>query len=101
VLGRVVKTTYILRYAHDAALRDRVQLQLNRGESRLANRFGSEANFLVVIERLFPGSVDSVAKTLRRCDKAPGGELEVIANFGKNRPRGTTWREAEPRNSPR
>ena len=33
-LGRVVKTTYLLRYLHDAALRDRVYLQLNRGESR-------------------------------------------------------------------
>ncbi len=33
-LGRVVKTAYILRYLHDEALRDRVQLQLNRGESR-------------------------------------------------------------------
>ena len=34
MLGRIVKTTYILRYLHDAAIRDRVQLQLNRGESR-------------------------------------------------------------------
>jgi TnpA family transposase len=34
MLGRVVKTTYLLRYLHDAALRDRVHLQLNRGESR-------------------------------------------------------------------
>jgi hypothetical protein len=32
--GRVVKTTYFLRYLHDDALRDRVHLQLNRGESR-------------------------------------------------------------------
>ena len=33
-LGRVVKTIYILRYLNDPALRHRVQLQLNRGESR-------------------------------------------------------------------
>jgi TnpA family transposase len=33
-LGRIVKTTYILRYLHDPAMRDRVHLQLNRGESR-------------------------------------------------------------------
>jgi TnpA family transposase len=33
-LGRIVKTVYILRYLHDPAIRDRVQLQLNRGESR-------------------------------------------------------------------
>ena len=35
-LGRLVKTAYILRYLHDAELRDRVQLQLNRGEHRHA-----------------------------------------------------------------
>jgi len=34
MLGRVVKTTYILRYLHDSAIRNRVHLQLNRGESR-------------------------------------------------------------------
>ena len=34
MLGRVVKTTYLLHYLHDGALRDRVHLQLNRGESR-------------------------------------------------------------------
>jgi TnpA family transposase len=34
MLGRAVKTIYILRYLHDSALRDRVHLQLNRGESR-------------------------------------------------------------------
>ena len=33
-LGRAVKTIYILRYIHDEELRSRVQLQLNRGESR-------------------------------------------------------------------
>lgn len=33
-LGRVVKTIFILRYISDADLRYRVQLQLNRGESR-------------------------------------------------------------------
>ena len=33
-LGRAVKTIYILRYIHDEQLRSRVQLQLNRGESR-------------------------------------------------------------------
>ena len=33
-LGRVVKTTYLLRYLHDEQLRRRVQRQLNRGESR-------------------------------------------------------------------
>jgi TnpA family transposase len=36
MLGRVVKTIYMLRYLHDGALRDRVHLQLNRGESRHA-----------------------------------------------------------------
>jgi TnpA family transposase len=35
-LGRVVKTIYILRYIHEEELRQRVQLQLNRGESRHA-----------------------------------------------------------------
>ena len=34
MLGRIVKTIYILRYLQDAAIRDRVQRQLNRGESR-------------------------------------------------------------------
>lgn len=33
-LGRAIKTIYILRYIHDEPLRSRVQLQLNRGESR-------------------------------------------------------------------
>jgi TnpA family transposase len=33
-LGRIVKTIYILRYIHEEELRQRVQLQLNRGESR-------------------------------------------------------------------
>ena len=33
-LGRAVKTIYILRYLNDPELRHRVQLQLNRGESR-------------------------------------------------------------------
>jgi TnpA family transposase len=33
-LGRVVKTVYILRYLHEEEVRRRVQLQLNRGESR-------------------------------------------------------------------
>ena len=33
-LGRVVKTIFILRYLQDEMLRDRVQLQLNRGEAR-------------------------------------------------------------------
>lgn len=39
-LGRIVKSVYILRYLHDEALRQRVQLQLNRGEShhQLARR---------------------------------------------------------------
>ena len=35
-LGRVVKTIYILRYIHEEGLRQRFQLQLNRGESRHA-----------------------------------------------------------------
>ena len=35
-LGRVVKTIYILRYLHEEEVRRRVQLQLNRGESRHA-----------------------------------------------------------------
>jgi TnpA family transposase len=35
-LGRAAKTIYILRYAHDAQLRTRIQRQLNRGESRHA-----------------------------------------------------------------
>jgi TnpA family transposase len=50
-VGRVVKTTYILRYAHDAEVRDRVHLQLNRGESRhaLARRifFANQGAFRV------------------------------------------------------
>lgn len=33
-LGRIVKTTYILRYLHDEKLRYAVRKQLNRGESR-------------------------------------------------------------------
>ena len=33
-LGRVIKTIYMVRYIHDEALRSRVQLQLNRSESR-------------------------------------------------------------------
>jgi hypothetical protein len=33
-LGRLVKSTYILRYVNDPAIRRRVQLQLNRAESR-------------------------------------------------------------------
>ncbi len=33
-LGRLLKTTHVLRYLHDGQLRRRVQLQLNRGESR-------------------------------------------------------------------
>lgn len=39
-LGQIVKTIHILRYLHDADLRDRIQLQLNRGEFRhkLASR---------------------------------------------------------------
>ena len=35
-LGRAVKSIYILRYIHEVELRQRVQLQLNRGESRHA-----------------------------------------------------------------
>jgi TnpA family transposase len=34
VLGRVVKTNYIIRYIHEEELQRRVQRQLNRGESR-------------------------------------------------------------------
>jgi TnpA family transposase len=39
-LGQIVKTIHILRYLHDVDLRDRIQLQLNRGEFRhkLASR---------------------------------------------------------------
>ncbi len=33
-LGRIVKTTYVLRYLHDEKIRRQVQLQLNRGEAR-------------------------------------------------------------------
>jgi len=33
-LGRLLKTVHVLRYLHDGQLRGRVQLQLNRGESR-------------------------------------------------------------------
>lgn len=36
MLGRAVKTIHILRYAHDAQLRARIQKQLNRGGSRHA-----------------------------------------------------------------
>jgi hypothetical protein len=49
MLGRVVKTVSVLRYLHDSALRDRVHLQLNRGESRhaLTDRlfFGNHGEF--------------------------------------------------------
>ncbi len=49
MLGRIVKTTYLLRYFHDADLRDRVHLQLNRGEARhaLAKRlfFANQGTF--------------------------------------------------------
>jgi TnpA family transposase len=51
MLGRVVKTIFILRYAHDAELRARVHLQLNRGEARhaLARRlfFANQGAFRV------------------------------------------------------
>ena len=45
-LGRAVKTIYILRYLNDPELRHRVQLQLNRGESRhdLVSRYLFFAN---------------------------------------------------------
>lgn len=33
-LGRLLKTIHILRYLHDGRIRARIQLQLNRGESR-------------------------------------------------------------------
>ncbi len=33
-LGRLMKTIHILRYIHEAPLRDAIQLQLNRGEFR-------------------------------------------------------------------
>jgi TnpA family transposase len=50
-LGRVVKTTYILRYSQDAELRARVQRQLNRAEMRhaLARRlfFSNQGAFRV------------------------------------------------------
>lgn len=46
MLGRVVRTAFIMRYLHDAKLRGRIQLQLNRGEGRhaLTNRlfFGND-----------------------------------------------------------
>ena len=49
MLGRVVRTTFIMRYLHDAKMRDRVQLQLNRGEGRhaLSKRifFGNQGVF--------------------------------------------------------
>jgi TnpA family transposase len=49
MLGRVVKTIHILRYAHDAELRARIRRQLNRGESRhaLARRlfFANQGTF--------------------------------------------------------
>ena len=35
-LGRLIKTLHLFRYLGDGALRDRVQLQLNRGEQRHA-----------------------------------------------------------------
>jgi TnpA family transposase len=36
MLDRVVRAASIMRYLHDAKLRDRIQLQLNRGEGRHA-----------------------------------------------------------------
>ncbi|HTP51679.1 MAG TPA: Tn3 family transposase [Anaeromyxobacteraceae bacterium] len=51
MLGRAVKTLFILRYAHDAELRARVHRQLNRGEARhaLARRlfFANQGAFRV------------------------------------------------------
>ena len=38
LLGRVVKTVHILRYLHDSEIRNRVHLQLNRGELRHMNK---------------------------------------------------------------
>lgn len=49
MLGRVVRTTFIMRYLQDAKMRDRVQLQLNRVEGRhaLSKRifFGNQGVF--------------------------------------------------------
>lgn len=49
MLGQVVKTIYLLRYLSDPRLRRRVQLQLNRGESRHALArclfFGNQGEF--------------------------------------------------------
>ena len=48
-LGRLTKTIYILRYLHEPELRQRIQLQLNRGEARhsLARRlfFANQGEF--------------------------------------------------------
>jgi TnpA family transposase len=49
MLGRIVRTPFIMRYLHEAKMRDRVQLQLNRGEGRhaLSKRlfFGNDGVF--------------------------------------------------------
>jgi TnpA family transposase len=49
VLGRIVKTTFLLRYMRDEEMRQRIGLQLNRGEQRhaVARRlfFGNEGMF--------------------------------------------------------
>lgn len=51
MLGRILKTTHILSYLHDSKRRDRVQLQLNRGEARheLARRlfFANQGAFRI------------------------------------------------------
>lgn len=48
--GRAVKTTFFLKYASDAPMRDRVNLHLNRGESRHALSlrlfFANQGDFL-------------------------------------------------------
>ena len=49
VLGRIVKTTFLLRYMRDEELRQRIRIQLNRGEHRHARArrifFGNQGVF--------------------------------------------------------
>ena len=51
-LGRAVKTIFVLRYLSDPDLRYRVQLQLNRGESR--HELVGRCLFLLIVASFAP-----------------------------------------------
>ena len=74
-LGRVVKTIYILRYLHEEEVRRRVQLQLNRGESRhalarwlfFANQGDRHRGSFVVIDDVDSLYADKAGIRLLKC----------------------------------